>query len=242
MQEILALSLASMQQDKARVDQVALNLANVTTPGYKRQVVVARPFSDALQEARTSRVPELLTDARAGTVRSTGQPLDVALTGEGFFEVMTDKGPAYTRAGNFGVDARGRLVTAQGYPVMGKNGDIQLSGHSPRIDTAGHITEALASGDAAPPTPVGQLKVVRFENLQALERLGEGLMAAGEGMTVLDGADVSIRQGATENANADPTREMIELIQAMRHFETMHRVVQGYDEMIGTAVRKLAEG
>jgi flagellar basal-body rod protein FlgF len=242
MQEVLALSLASMQQDKARLDQVALNLANVTTPGYKRQVVVARPFAETLHDVQANQRLSLMTDSRAGTIKHTGQPLDVALTGEGFFEVITDKGPAYTRAGNFGVDSRGRLVSAQGYQVMGKNGDIQLIGRSPLIDKAGHITEAASAGGSASAIPVGQLKVVRFENTHSLERLGDGLVAAGEGMTVLDSADVSIRQGATENANVNPTHEMVELIQAMRHFETMHRVVQGYDEMIGTAVRKLAEG
>jgi flagellar basal-body rod protein FlgF len=242
MQEIFALSLASMQQDKSRLDVVALNLANVTTPGYRRQVVAARPFTESMQEVQTSQRLELMTDARAGTIRHTGQPLDLALTGEGFFEVMTDKGPAYTRAGNLRVDSRDRLVTAQGYPVMGKDGDIQLRGRSPQIDAAGSITEAAGAGGAAPGTPIGQLKVVRFDNTQSLERLGEGLMAASEGMTVLDSTNVSIRQGALENANVNPTHEMIELIQAMRHFETMHRVVQGYDEMIGTAVRKLAEG
>jgi flagellar basal-body rod protein FlgF len=241
MQEIFALTLASMQNDKSRLDHVALNLANVTTPGYQRQVVATRPFVDAIQDAQSSQAPAVLTDTRPGTIKSTGQPLDLALAGEGYFEVMTEKGPAYTRAGNFNVDPRGRLVTAQGYPVMGKNGDIHLTGRSPTIDSAGNITEAGAPEGPSQATPIGQLKVVRFDQPRTLQRLGEGLVAAGENMTVLADADVRIRQGALENANVNTTREMVDLIQAMRHFETMHRVVQGYDEMIGTAVRKLSE-
>lgn len=240
MQEIFALTLASMQQDMVRLDQVALNLANVATPGYKRQVVAARPFADVLQDAQAAQAPAVLTDARAGTARSTGQPLDLALTGVGYFEVLTEKGPAYTRVGNFSVDPRGRLVTSQGYPVMGKNGDIHLTGRSPTVDSVGNLTEAALDGSLQV-TPLGQLKVVRFDNPQALQRMGEGLVSPGEGMTVLPDADIQIRQGALENANVNTAREMVDLIQTMRHFESMHRVVQGYDEMIGTAVRKLAE-
>lgn len=242
MQEIYALTLASMHNDMSRLDHIAQNLANVTTPGYKRQVVAARPFVDALQDAQNVQPPEVLTDMRAGTVRSTGQALDLALVGEGYFEVMTEKGPAYTRMGNFSVDARGRLVTSQGYPVMGKNGDIHLTGRAPVIDSAGNITEAAAPDGMSQATPAGQLKVVRFDASQPLHRQGDGLIAAGEGMTLLPVGDVQIRQGALENANVNTTREMVDLIQTMRHFESMHRVVQGYDEMIGSAVRKLAEG
>jgi flagellar basal-body rod protein FlgF len=241
MQEVFALTLASMRNDMARMDHVALNLANVSTPGYKRQVVATRPFIDALQDAQGLQLSEVLTDTRAGTVKSTGQPLDLALAGEGFFEVMTAKGPAYTRAGSFNVDARGRLVTSQGYPVMGKNGDIHLTGRSPTVDSAGNVSEAGATDGSQQATPIGQLKVVRFDKSEDLQRLGEGLFAAGEGMTLIPEADVQIRQGALENANVNTTREMVDLIQTMRHFETMHRVVQGYDEMIGAAVRKLTE-
>lgn len=240
MQEIFALTLGSMQNDMARLDQIAMNLTNAATPGYKRQVVAPRPFVQALEELQTLPPPQVLTDLRAGTVKSTGQALDLALVGDGFFEVLTDSGPAYTRKGNFTVDARGRLVTAQGYPVMGKGGDIQLAGRTPVIDSAGHVSEALDG--AAQATPVGQLKIVRFDNPQGLQRLGEGLVAAGDGMTVLADSQVQLRQGALENANVNSTREMVDLIQTMRHFETMHRVIQGYDEMIGSAVRKLAEG
>ena len=241
MQEIFALTLASMRNDMARLDQVALNLANVTTPGYKRQVVAARPFAEALQDAQAMQAPDVLTDTRAGTVKTTGHPLDVALTGDGYFEVLTATGTAYTRKGNFSVDARGRLVTAQGFPVMGKSGDIVLSGVAVSIDAVGNVTHAAATDGPAPNAPIGQLKVVRFDRSETLRPLGDGMVAAGEGMTVMSDADVQIRQGALENANVNTTREMVDLIQTMRHFEGMHRVIQGYDEMIGTAVRKLTD-
>lgn len=258
MEGLLVVSLVSMQQDASRLDRVALNLANVSTPGYKREVVAARPFvevldaeaqelaaaSGAATPARGQGALAVRTDARPGSVRVTGSPFDVALTGEGWFEVSTPQGPAYTRQGSFHLDARGRLVTAQGYPVMGRAGDVYLGTSSPVIDAAGRITEpdaAASSSAGAPGTPVAQLKVVRFDDPRALERLGDGLVAGRGGLAPLDDAQVSIRQGALENSNVSSTQEMVELVQTMRHFESMQRVVQGYDEMIGSAIRKLGD-
>ena len=235
MNEIYTLGLASLQHDMARVDAVATNLANVSTPGYKRQVVATRAFADQVEDAQAAAV---LTDTRAGTVKTTGQALDLVLAGDGWFEVLTDRGPAYTRRGNFSVDARGRIVTAQGHPVMGKSGEIQLTGRAPVIDAAGNVTEAGAAGEAV---PVGQLKVLRFDPGQPLQRLGDGLVAPAEGMTPVEDHEVQLRQGALENANVNTTHEMVDLIQTMRHFESVHRVLQGYDEMVGGAVRKLSE-
>lgn len=251
MQDFYAFALTSLQNDMQQLDHVALNLANVTTPGYRRQVLAVRPFTEALQAASAqdlgsaattaaaARTGEVLSDLRPGALKSTGQPLDLALMGEGYFEVLTDQGPAYTRKGDFSVDARGRLVTSQGFPVMGKSGDVRLTTHAPMIDASGRVSET------APNTPesvtVGQLKIVRFDTPQGLRRLGEGLFAPGQGMSVLPDGEVKLRQGALENSNVNSTREMVELIQTMRHFEAMHRVTQGYDDMLGSAVRKLTE-
>jgi flagellar basal-body rod protein FlgG len=238
MEQVFALTLSSLQTDIARLDNIALNLANVQTPGYKRQVAAAQPFAEAIQAAQGD-VAQGASDPRPGSLKMTGQPLDVALTAEGYFEVLTDSGPAYTRAGNFGVDASGRLVTAQGYPVMGRNGDIRLATRTPTIDAAGRITETPEPGGDA--RLVDQLKVVRFARPQSLRRLGDGLVAPGDDMAVMNEGEPQLRQGALENANVNSTREMVDLIQTMRHFESMHRALQGYDDMVGTAIRKLTE-
>lgn len=262
MQEVLAIALTSMHHDMSRLDRIALNLANISTPGYKREVVAVRPFADVLDAtnqaqqavatgdvtgrdpAQASSAFQVLSDMRPGTVRVTGQPLDVALSGEGFLEVSTDQGPAYTRQGNLRLDARGRLVTAHGYPVMGKNGDIYLTTPTPAIDASGYITEPNATTGpavAAPGTPVAQLKVVRFDSSMELQRLGDGLVAAGSGMTVVGDGQAQLRQGALENANVSSMQEMVQLIQTMRHFESMQKVAQGYDEMLGISIRKLGD-
>ena len=252
MQEIFAITLASMHQDMARLDGVALNLANVSTPGYKRGIVSTQPFAtlvdavDGRAEASATEATgvQVLNDMRPGTVKLTGEVLDVALAGDGFFEVTTPSGPAYTRQGNFRKDALGRLVTAQGYPVMGKNGEIFLTTQTPVIDSMGNITEPNATtGPSAvnPGTPVAQIKVIKFDSPKTLQRLGEGMVSAGAGMTVVDDTNVQIRQGALENGNVSSMQEMMQLIQTMRHFESMQKMTQGYDDMLGTAIRKLGD-
>lgn len=254
MDHILAVSLATMQHDMQRLDRIAMNLANVTTPGYKREVVASRPFVDVLDQTALSSQVALtgatsadaaasnvrgLLDVRPGTLRMTGEPLDLALAGDGFFEVATDEGMAYTRQGNFSVDARGRLVTAQGHAVMGKNGEIFLATLRPVIDATGNVMEPLSASTAGG-APGAQLKVVRFENPASMQRLGDGLLAPGVGMVVASD-DVQIRQGALENANVSTVQEMVQLMQTMRHFESMQKVATGYDEMLGSAIRKLGE-
>ena len=262
MQPILAVTLHGMQQDMDRLDRIALNLANVSTVGYKREMVIAQPFVDAMDDAAAVSIaapggatnsanPEQLSgavqalfDTRPGTLKLTGSSLDLALTGDGFFEVTTEHGLAYTRQGNLRVDARGRLVTAQGYPVMGKNGDIYLTTPTPAIDAFGNVTEPNATTGPAmsePGMPLDQIKVVHFDDAKALQRLGDGLIAPGPGMKLVEETDAQIRQGALENANVSSLQEMMQMMQTMRHFESMQKITQGYDDMIGTAIHKLGD-
>jgi flagellar basal-body rod protein FlgG len=255
MPHVLAVALASMQQDMQRLDRVAQNLANATTPGYKREVVAARPFAEAVAAGLEGGEPalpvgpaaggvEVLADLRPGTVKVTGQPLDLAIAGDGFFEVATESGPAYTRQGSFQVDGRGRLVTAQGHAVMGRSGEILLTTRTPVIDAAGNVTEPDATtgpAASAPGTPVAQLRVVRMEEPRAARRIGEGLLLAGGRVTEVGEGQAGLRQGALENSNVSSVQEMVQLIQTMRHFESMQKVAQGYDEMLGAAIRKLGD-
>ncbi|HJV47709.1 MAG TPA: flagellar hook-basal body protein [Geothrix sp.] len=261
MDDVFAITLASMHQDMSRLDRVAMNLANASTPGYKREVVASRPFVEVLEDVASqgssmssgqsapagmpaSSQMKVLFDVHPGTVKVTGEAMDVAITGDAFFEISTEQGPAYTRQGDFHLDARGRLVTAQGHPVMGRNGEIFLTTQAPSIDATGAITEPNATtgpSAAAPGSPVAQLKLVRFEDAKTLQRLGDGLMAAGSGMTVLNGTESQVRQGALENSNISTLQEMVQMMQTARHFETIQKITQGYDEMIGTAIHKLGD-
>jgi len=233
MKTVPEIALAALQGDMARMNSISSNLANALTPGYQRQVVVQQGVPFANRVDGLARDLKVLNDSRAGTLKPTQQPLDIALASSGFFEADTPEGPAYTRAGSLQVDARGRLTTAQGYPIQGKGGEIFVTTQTPQIDAAGVVTDAGRV--------VGQIKVVRFDNPERMTRLGNGLYQAGSGGAIAPDADIRIRQGFLENSNVSHVSEMVNMMQTLRHFESVQRATQAYDEMLGTAVRKLGE-
>jgi len=262
MNEVIALSLASMHQDMTRLERVGMNLANALTPGYKRDVVVTQQrvagafaglfdagVASAVQDeslaagANLAPAARILTDMRAGALKRTGADLDLALAGDGYFEIATDAGPAYTRQGNFQVDARGRMVNAQGHPVMGEGGEIVLSSGRVTIDTRGQVFDSGDGLERSTAAPVAQIKVVRFEQGAAMQRMGNGLVRpeAGAAIAATPTSSTLVRQGYLEESNVSSMQEMVQLMQTMRHFETMQKVAVGYDDMVGVAIRKLGD-
>jgi flagellar basal-body rod protein FlgG len=252
MNAVYAIALKGMQQDMVRLNHIGDNIANMLTPGFKRGVSVSAPlegsFESVLAQVAHAEQPYLATphepvvpvllDARPGSLRATGQSLDVALAGQGYLEVSTPDGIFFTRQGNLRLDAVGRLVTTHGYPVMGASGEIRLKQPNPVIEENGVISEREPSGGTS---IAGQLKIVRFENEKALHSVGEGLLAPEEGITPLVHSVGQVKQGYLENSNVNSMQEMVHMIQTMRHFESMQKIAQGYDEMLGTAIRKLGD-
>lgn len=238
MSEILAIAARSMTDDMARLATISHNLANATTPGFRKDLVVSRPFRDYLQVdgpagrqmlATTVPVHDTVVDHRAGSVRYTGGPLDVALDGPGFFELAAENGPLYTRAGNFQVDARGRLVSADGIPVAG---DITLTSAQVRIDAQGRVWDD--------DRPAGQLRVVAFERAGELRKIGHGLfIAPTQTGTVTE--EARVRQGFLENSNVVSLNEMVAVIETMRHFEASQKLIQSHDELLDRTIRTLGE-
>jgi flagellar basal-body rod protein FlgF len=245
MTPVLQLALQGLQADMARLDQIAANLANVQTPGFKREAAHAPSFAQQVDAASATALPgSVFVDATPGSLRFTGRSLDLALTGPGWFEVATDKGLAYTRHGEFRVDAQGRLVTPQGHAVMGTAGEIRLAHGEPVIDVQGRVFEGRADSSVPRKSDdaVAQLKVVQVAGNAPFERLGNGLVRLFAEPEIPAGtAQPEIRQGHLENSNVDPTREMVQLVQAMRHAETLQKVALGYDDMLGGAIRRLGE-
>lgn len=252
MEPIIDVTLDAMRGDVARLERVATNLANVSTPGYRREIWVQRTGPSAvgsefarLYDAESARGPVesaavdstlpggIERDQRPSTLKPTGQSLDLALAGGGYFEVATEQGPAYTRHGQFRLDGRGRIVTAQGHALIGKSGEISLSSLDATIDGSGRIHQSDRIVD--------QVKVVEFASGTRLTALGAGLLGTPAAARPLEDGAVQVRQGYLENSNVDSAHEMVALMQTMRHFESLQRVAQGYDEMLGTAIRKLGD-
>jgi flagellar basal-body rod protein FlgG len=240
MHPVLSLTLQAMQSDMGRMDRVAMNLANAQTPGYKREVG-ADAFAQLL-DSQAAAVVHL--DQRQGAMKPSGQSLDVALSGPGWFEVATDQGPAYTRLGSFRRDPQGRLATSDGYLVAGVAGEIRLPEGPVSIDAAGRIFEAVAGEGRvakAREEPLAQLKVVTFDQAAPGRRLGNGLVTF-SATAAKPAVDTEVRQGYLENSNVSSMQEMVQLMQTVRHFESLQKAALGYDEMLGNAIRKLGDG
>ena len=245
MLDALTASEAGMLNDIQRMHAISHNLANVSTAGFKREIAVSRPFAEHMSVATTTGDTslaqfkvmkpqiEMVTDHRAGTLKFTGNPMDLALQDDGFFTVTGGSGPLYTRQGSFRLDAQGRLVNVSGMPVMGAGGEIRLTSPEPAIDQNGNIYE----GDQL----VARLQVVKFTDADRLINLGNGLYSAGEGMAPGQTGPVGIRQGYLEMPNVVLADEMIRMIETMRHFESSQRVLKSYDSMLDKSINVIGE-
>lgn len=232
-----------MLADVADANRISANVANIGTAGYKRVTASAGSFAHSVGAAvnalpggtATSRAAPIVSvasvDQRAGALLTTGHALDLAVSGVGYFEVATPHGPAYTRAGSFHIDARGRLVDVAGDTVQGMDGEITLSSNTVKIDAAGHVTD---DGRVA-----GQLKLVVPNGTASVEPLGGGMYS----ISAVESAPALSRvvQGYLENSNVDPMIEMTDLMTTMRHFESLQKAALADDEMLQTAIQKIGE-
>jgi flagellar basal-body rod protein FlgF len=236
----LITAVQSMHNDMRYMETVSQNMVNIATPGYKRAIPVAPAFGEALRTAAEAggqqvAVPAVssVLDLSAGAVKQTGRSLDLAIGGDGYFELATTDGPAYTRAGDFRLDARGRLVSQNGDPVQGLQGEIIVNGSAVTVDASGRLFQ---EGQV-----VAQLKIVRFANPKLLSKNGAGLLKpAGTQTAELDQRS-TIQAGYLENSNVMPMREMMALMETTRHFEATQKLFQGYDEALGNAIGKLGQ-
>jgi flagellar basal-body rod protein FlgF len=233
MLDALTMTDAGMSNDVQRMHAISHNLANASTVGFKREITVARAFTDHLSGATGSisvDVRPALTDYvdhSAGSLKYTANPLDLGLEGDGYFVVTTPAGEAYTRQGNLRVDADGRLVTAGGHPVLGTGGEIRLTAPEPRIDNQGYVWEGA--------TQVGQLKLMSVRNPESMTTLGQGLYMMTDATELGDGT-LGVRQGFIETANVVAMNEMIKMIETVRHFETSQKLIRAYDAMLDRAI------
>jgi len=237
MDDLIAIAASGMQHDLQRMEGISQNLANARTPGYKRQIVVGTPFAQQVDTAMTQLAAANSQSAHsidpsAATLRYTGSIQDVAIEGGEFFEVAGPQGVAYTRQSGFHTDARGRLVGEHGWPVMGSGGEIILTGPY-TIEANGDIRQ----GDQV----VARLKLTRFENAAALTPLGGGLYRQGAATVVDAVASARLRLGYQENSNVNSSQEMVRLTETVRHFESLQKIIQGYDDSLEKTIRKLGE-
>ena len=248
------------------IELIANNLANANTPGFKRDTGT---FNEYLTEFRRSDDVEglpreitaaTLQDGRPqgdksfvemdgiythygqGSLRRTNAPLDLALEGKGFFEVMTPSGVRYTRQGNFSLSRDGLLVTIDGYPVLSKDAGPPESRTVRFAPEQGPIQISPTGEIKQGERPVGILSVVEFHENQWLEKIGNAFFRNTKLENEKRGvpAESRIHQGFIENSNVNAVQEMTRLIEATRTYETHLQAIKTYQEIDGRSVNEIA--
>jgi flagellar basal-body rod protein FlgG len=250
----LWISKTGMEAQQTQLDVISHNLANVSTTGYKRANAV---FEDLMYQnlrqvgSNTSDQTQLPTGLHLGlgvrtvatsrsfaqgTIQQTSNNLDVAIQGNGFFQVtQSDGSTAYTRDGSFQLDNQGRLVTANGLPIA--NGvTVPANAKNVSIATDGTVTATIPGTTA--PQQIGSIILATFINPAGLEPLGQNLFAespaSGQPNTGTPGANGigTTTQGFLETSNVNVVQELITMIQTQRAYEMNSKAIQTSDQML----------
>jgi len=217
---------AALMARSQALDLVANNLANTSTPGYRAQHNIFRSLLASATGRLTSGLNQAVNnfgvlggsqmDLSQGNLEHTGNDLDFAVQGPGFFVVQNADGRFYTRSGNFQVSAQGQLITSQGDPVMGENGLIRVVGGPVTVSPDGTIS---VNGAVA-----GKIKLVEFPAGTQLESVGKSYYTA-PAKSDKPAKDSTIAQGALESSNVNPVASAVELVAVQRYAEMMQRAL-----------------
>lgn len=254
----LSTAAAGMDAQQTRLDVTANNIANVVTPGFKKgRAEFEELMSQVLQTpgtatTATTRSPtglEVGTGVRVsgtqrmqtqGDIKQTGNPLDLAIEGPGYFSIRMPSGEtAYTRSGAFKLSAEGHLVTSEGHPL---SSDISIPPDAQAVTIGADGTvSALVPGETAP-VEAGKIEVSAFPNAAGLMSVGHNLFreTVASGAAVKGGAGQNgsghLAQGSLEMSNVKVVEEMVDLISGQRAYEVNTRVIKAADEMLQQTV------
>ncbi len=235
---------SGMVAETTRTDTIANNLANGNTTGYKKDVAISKDFASLLiqrindgPEVPTigslgvgTVIDEIATIQTGGSIRPTGNSLDFAVEGKGFFAVETPAGVRYTRNGSFTRSGQGELVTSEGFRVLGQNGAIAIPDGQISVEETGRIS---AGGVEA-----GQLRLVEFADDRQVIKEGNSLYRTDENEQQATG---KIVQGFLEQSNVNIVAEMVNLITGYRAYEVNAKTVQAHDQLLDKAVNEVGK-
>ena len=257
----LHVARTGLDAQAARMRVIANNLANVNTTGFQRERAEFQTLSYqtltapgaassgdnryAIGQSLGSGVSMtgVSREMTQGSLNTTSNPYDLAIQGEGFFQIQRPDGTtAYSRAGNFQVSSEGQLVTSEGFPLQP---DIRIpeGATSVTIGADGKVSAQITG--QAEPSEVGQIELARFVNPAGLLPLGDNLYqattASGEAQVGAAGAEGrgSIRQGALEGSNVNVVQELVDMIETQRAYEVNSKMIQATDEMLRNANQQL---
>ena len=237
---------SGMLAESMRTDVISNNLANVNTAGFKKDVAITKDFASMLITRINDgadapvigglgvgvMVDEVATIQSPGMMKSTGNDLDMAIDGKGFFAVTTPQGVRYTRNGTFTKNIQGELVNQDGYPVLGQKGPIRIRGSKMTVSDDGQVS--------IDNQPVDKLQILEFADEKLLTKEGASLFAAPPGQNSKPGTG-SVRQGFLEMSNVNVIGEMVNLISNYRTYEVNGKVVQAHDQLLDKAVNEVGK-
>ena len=246
MENTLYVALSRQMALRREMEIISNNMANMSTAAYKAERPMFRTFLEGRGEDPTVDPADggaiafvhdygTARDLAAGSIVPTANPTDLAIKGEGYFAVQTADGERFTRDGHFTVDAGGRLVTRDGNPVLGANGQpliLPRDGEPPVIAADGTVS--------AGNVPVGRLRLVAFDNPRLLAKEGSGLLAAPADAEPRTG-DVQVIQDMVEESNVQPIVEMTRMIDVSRGYQTMQTLMNTQQDLLRSAIEKLGK-
>ncbi len=208
-------------------DVVANNLANMTTNGFKQELMQVMKT----EPGRLSVASQV--DMSAGAIKMTEKPTDLAITSDGFFAVQTEDGVAYTRSGDFKLDSIGRLVTNEGEPVLGKHGEVVIGSNQFTVNGQGEI---FAGQDM-----VDQLEIYKPEG--PMVRIGQRLLKseAPDQMVAMDNNKVKILQGAVEASNVNPVDAMVNMMLIVRQYQANQKAMNVQDASLQPLINQVGK-
>jgi len=239
MENVTYIGISQQLALQQHIEITANNIANMSTPGYRAENVL---FTDYITQPADKNAPihqaqdfATYQDLTIGPLLQTSNNLDFAIQGKGYFAVTTKEGLRYTRDGSFALNLDREIVTKSGHQVMSENDNpivIPAEATEIRISQDGTISTNL--GDA------GRLKIVNFDNEQALKRKGDNLYDPGN-IAPLPSEDRRVSQGQLEGSNVNPVVEMNRMINLMRMFQAAQRLLQNDHDRQISAIQKLTK-
>ncbi|CAM2804886.1 flagellar hook-basal body protein [Legionella worsleiensis] len=225
----------AMELDQLKLQSISQNIANMNTPGFKRQLAESTGFDEQLEPQIMHTMQQIHQTQihTQGTLIQTHKTSDFALTGNSYFQVQGEQGIFYTRRGDFQINSHGELCTATGETLLGAGGTIKVDDNSFTVDAQGSLYIDHHKVD--------QLNVVQFDHPQSLEYAGNGLYQTNESPYPCDGS-TRVLQGFIEQSNVKSIDEMMDMIKTSRHFEASQRIMRTADNLLSTAINQLGEG
>jgi len=248
-------SASCLLNAEREVDLISTNLANCTTPAFKQSRVTFSSFPDIMLKvadrdghARTlgkvggGSVPDAVTTCfAAGDYERTGNPTDLAIEGEGFFQVLTDRGIRYTRNGSFHQDVEGVLRDGASNPVLGANGIVRIGQQSFTVNEKGEVIVTKEAGGILTEEVIDQIQVVDINDKKLLRRSGGCLFELPKGHEdQIKESPALIRQSFLEDSNMTPIHGLIQMISAFRAYEASAKMLEAINETFQKSVIEVA--